>query len=306
MKSSILLAATGAALAIAGPVEKRVIETDIVVDYFTVTVTGEPPHSTTTSTTQAVSTTTTPTQAATTQAPPVEKPSEVKAAIEKPAPTTQPVVVVTVTAGVTPETTQAPTQAPAPATVVSKPSPVVEAVATESSDSFQSEALFHHNIHRSNHSAPAMTWDDQIAGWAAITAAKCVFAHDMSEGDGNYGQNIALWGVSSGAAALGETGAIKMAATNMWYDGEFNAFLPSYYGESTPDMSNFEAWGHLSQMLWSGSISLGCAVKFCPAGTAYSNLDSWFSVCNYFPPGNVGGEYGENINRPLGQPSVTV
>ncbi|KAI1819299.1 CAP domain-containing protein [Xylaria intraflava] len=297
MKSSIFLAATSAALALANPLDKRVVETDVVVDYFTVTVTGQPPKATPT---QAETT-----QAATTQAAPAEnEPSNVKAKpftnqppAEQPAPTSQPavVVVVTATANAAPHTTAA-----------SKPTSVVDTPAGPTAGSFQSEALYHHNIHRSNHSSPELTWNEQIAGWAGNTAKTCVFAHDMNQGDGHYGQNIALWGVSSGAQELGETGAIKMAATNMWYDGEFNAFLPSYYGEATPDMSNFEAWGHLSQMVWAGSTTVGCSVQFCPKGTAYSTLDAWFSVCNYSPPGNVGGAYGKNINRPKGDASVSV
>lgn len=91
--------------------------------------------------------------------------------------------------------------------------------------------------------------------------------------------------MSSGAEELGAAGAVKMAATNMWYDGEFEAFLPSYYGQATPDMGNFEAWGHISQLVWASSTTIGCASQFCPRGTAYDNLDAWYTVCNYSPPG---------------------
>lgn len=108
---------------------------------------------------------------------------------------------------------------------------------------------------------------------------------NRDQGSGGYGQNIALWGVSSGAEELGATGAVKMATTNMWYDGEFNSFLPEYYGKATPDMINFESWGHLSQVVWADTKTVGCHAQFCPRGTAYSNLDSWFTVCNYQPPG---------------------
>ncbi|KAI2639230.1 CAP domain-containing protein [Xylaria nigripes] len=342
MKSSIFLTATGAALALANSIDKRAIETDIVVEYYTVTVTGNPPQST-------------PTQAAPTQAQ--AAPSEVSSGAKarpfpnshQPAPVPQvdpepSVVLVTVTAG-TPESTMPPsppvvtvtagapdnTMPPSPPVVTvtagapdstTPPSPPVVTVtagvpdstapptapqaAATAADDFQSQALFHHNIHRANHSSPEVTWNDEIAGYAAITAATCHFAHDMNEGNAGYGQNIALYGVSSGALALGETGAIKMAVTNMWYDGEFRAFLPSYYGQTTPDMTNFDTWGHLSQTIWSGSTSIGCAVKFCPAGTAYSNLDSWFSVCNYHPPGNINGLYALNIKSPRGDATVSV
>ncbi|KAI1747252.1 CAP domain-containing protein [Xylaria castorea] len=299
MKSSIFLAATGAALALSNPLNKRVLETDVVVEYYTVTVTGDGPKPTPTNV--KVRPHTKPTQ----QLPPVEQP--------QPTTTSQAVVIVTVTPEPAPEPTPEPTTvAYQPETVDSAPSTVVEAPAqatnqvSSSDDSMQSTALYHHNIHRSNHSSPAMSWNDKIAGYAGNTASTCKFAHDMTQGDGGYGQNIALWGVSSGAEKLGAAGAVKMATTNMWYDGEFNNFLPSYYGKNTPDMSNFESWGHLSQLVWAASNTVGCAVQFCPKGTAYDNLDAWFTVCNYSPPGNVGGAYAKNINTPKGDAAVVV
>jgi hypothetical protein len=39
--------------------------------------------------------------------------------------------------------------------------------------------LAYHNIHRANHSAPALEWDDELAGYAENTANGCVFEHDM-------------------------------------------------------------------------------------------------------------------------------
>jgi hypothetical protein len=107
----------------------------------------------------------------------------------------------------------------------------------------------------------------------------------------------------------------------MWYDGEFASFLPSYYGQSTPNMDNFEAWGHMSQLVWASSTSVGCSAVFCPKGTAYDDLDSWYTVCNYYPrgmfplvlvseylliefAGNVGGAYGANIHPPKGDKVV--
>ncbi|TRX98646.1 hypothetical protein FHL15_000720 [Xylaria flabelliformis] len=299
MKSSIFLAATGAALALSNPLDKRVLETDVVVEYYTVTVTGDAPKPTPTNV----------------KVRPQPKPTveQQPYVVEQPAPTTtsQTVVVVTVTPEPEPKPTTAAYKpetvdpAPSPSTVVETPAQATNQVASEG-DSFQSTALYHHNIHRSNHSSPAMSWNDKIAGYAGNTAATCKFAHDMTQGDGGYGQNIALWGVSSGAEKLGATGAVKMAATNMWYDGEFNSFLPSYYGQATPDMGNFESWGHLSQLVWASSTTVGCAVQFCPKGTAYDNLDAWFTVCNYSPPGNVGGAYAKNINPPKGDAALVV
>ncbi|KAI1309598.1 CAP domain-containing protein [Xylaria venustula] len=305
MKSSIFLAATSAALALAGPLDPRVVETDVVVEYYTVTVTGSAVEATPTEATPTHTQAKLRPHPKPTQETPVEQPEststpETTSTVE-PTSTSQPVVIVTVT----PEETQPTTTAQSTTSTVAS-TPAQASDSASEGDSFESVAVYHHNIHRSNHSSPEVTWNSEIAGYAAITAATCKFAHDMSEGNGGYGQNIALWGVSSGAEELGAAGAVKMATTNMWYDGEFNSFLPSYYGQATPDMSNFEAWGHLSQLVWAGTTSIGCHAQFCPKGTAYSNLDSWFTVCNYSPPGNVGGAYGTNINRPKGDASVVV
>lgn len=75
------------------------------------------------------------------------------------------------------------------------------------------------------------------------------------------------------------------AITDMWYNGEVNAYLPSYYGEATPDFSNFENWGHFSQVVWKASLQVGCATQFCAAGTIFSGFPSWYTVCDYSGPG---------------------
>ncbi|KAI0149487.1 CAP domain-containing protein [Xylariaceae sp. FL1272] len=297
MKSSIFIAATGAMLAMAKPLDKRVMETEVVVEYYTVTVTGNAPAVEPTSTvipTSTVKPTThikEPTKISTTQIEVAATPST----------TSQAYVVVTVTKDNTPEhevTSAYPTSKAEEQTTTSSE----QAVATGTD--FISKALYHHNIHRSNHSAPALVWNQTIADYAATTAAKCVFAHDMSEGNGGYGQNIASFGESSGVSALGDEGAISMAATNMWYDGEFTAYAP-YFGK-IPDMDTFEDWGHLSQLVWSGTTSVGCHAQLCDAGTIFDGLSAWFSVCNYYPPGNVGGQYATNVLEPQGANTVRV
>lgn len=133
-----------------------------------------------------------------------------------------------------------------------------------------------------------------------------------------------MWATSDNAEALGAAGAIGMASHDMWYNGEINKFLPSYYGEATPDMSDFEGWGHFSQLVWKNTESLGCYAKLCAKGTMYSDMDAWYMVCNYRPAGmftcsqsslfthadfvmagNVGGGYGTNVLSPLGEATVS-
>ncbi|KAI0116619.1 PR-1-like protein [Hypoxylon sp. NC0597] len=294
MKSSILVAAGAASLAMSSPLVKRKIETSWVVEYDTVTVTGTEaetakptifwgeknrPSSTSTSV-PVVIVTVTPSAPA-------------------PEPTTaQPsYVIVTETQGVPQQaTTQQPVAAPSPS---SSSAPVSQA--PPASDDFIAIALQHHNEHRSNHSAPEVSWSDKLAGYAAITAATCKMQHDMEEGDKGYGQNIANWGQNINAYQLGDVGALKMAITDFWYNGEFSHFRPEFYGQATPPMDDFKSWGHLSQLLWKASTEIGCAAQYCERGTMYDNMDAWFTVCNYGPEGNMGGQYGTNVLKPLGK-----
>lgn len=74
--------------------------------------------------------------------------------------------------------------------------------------------------------------------------------------------------------------------TNSMYNGEIN-FFPGY-GQNNVDLSNFGAWGHFSQLIWTDTISVGCFTADCSA-TGLANTGGGvrplFTVCNYYPPG---------------------
>ncbi|KAL8729243.1 MAG: hypothetical protein Q9166_004864 [cf. Caloplaca sp. 2 TL-2023] len=163
------------------------------------------------------------------------------------------------------------------------------------SDSYKSACLDHHNIHRANHSANALEWDDTLAEYAKQTAQTCVWAHDRTPGGGGYGQNIAAGIPADQVAAI---------LTNNFYNDEM--MLYPGYGNDNPDMGNFEKWGHFSQMLWGSTKKVGCYTYTCGPGgsdplacnpsTGQSYLKNTgcgnggmapvFTVCNYSPPGN--------------------
>ncbi|KAI1080565.1 PR-1-like protein [Whalleya microplaca] len=311
MKSSIFIAACSAALAVSTPLAKRKLETSVVMDYTTVTVTDSEETSK-------------PTAFWGNKHRPISSKAEevVTTVVEAPAPTPtqsqRSVVIVTETAEATAQAAAQPTTEetiPQPQVSASAvASAVVSASSTTESDAeptepadddFPGNAVFHHNIHRLNHTSPLVKWSDKLAGYAEITAAKCNNLHDMDEGDKGYGQNLATWGTSDGARNLGDVGAIKMATTDQWYNGEFNKYLPDFYSNG-PDMSTFKTWGHISQLLWKSTEEIGCAAQFCPKGSLYDEMDAWFMVCNYGPPGNIGGAYTTNVLSPLGKASVVV
>ncbi len=135
-----------------------------------------------------------------------------------------------------------------------------------------------------------------------------------------------MYAATGDVQSLGGSQAAAQAITDMWYNGELWQYPSSGYGEGTPDMSNFEGWGHYSQVVWASSTGVGCAAQYCAPGTMFDGMGAWFTVCNYSPPGkpylplclpkaflvadtclagNMGGEYGKNVLPPLGNPTVT-
>lgn len=135
--------------------------------------------------------------------------------------------------------------------------------------------LRQHNIHRENHTVEAMSWDNNLASIAAEIASSCKYAHNTEAGGGGYGQNI-------GAGAPDDE--IDKMITNQMYNDEMMLY-PGYGGE--PDMSNFERWGHFSQIVWKATTRVGCYTQYCPNGLAGvgSNVSPYFTVCNYQPVG---------------------
>ncbi|KIW29186.1 uncharacterized protein PV07_05016 [Cladophialophora immunda] len=279
------VAALCAGMAAASPLDKRDYVTEIDLYTVTVTVTGYPPTDT--------------------PAPSVsdwnswsswgqwhggssgdwssESPSPTSVApADTPAPS--PAATSESWAASTSEAASTPTQA--------APSPASTSVSSD----YQQGILDSHNMHRDNASVPHLTWSDDMASIAAQIAASCVYAHDTSTGGGGYGQNIGAGAPPSDIPAM---------ITDEMYNGEIN-FYPAYGVE--PDMSNFEKWGHYSQIVWKSTTSVGCATQYCPNGLANTggNVSPYFTVCNYSPPGNFGGEYAANVLQPGNMPTVTL
>ncbi|KIW68433.1 hypothetical protein PV04_04379 [Phialophora macrospora] len=290
--TAFFLAATCAGMAAATPLDKRAYVTEIEMFTVTVTVTGYPPADTPAATSVDAapsawnswgdwgewrggwsSDSASPTAAA----PPVDTPAPSEAPSPTPAPESD------AWPSSTPEASAPPAGPPSP-------------VSTSISSDYQQGILDSHNIHRSNASVPNLVWDDHMASIAAQIAASCVYAHDTSTGGGGYGQNIGAGAPPDGIPAM---------ITNQMYNDEIG-FYPGYGSE--PDMSNFEKWGHYSQIVWKSTTGVGCATQYCPNGLANTggNVSPYFTVCNYSPPGNFGGEYAANVLQPGNMPTVTL
>ncbi|KAK5132478.1 hypothetical protein LTR08_009024 [Meristemomyces frigidus] len=180
------------------------------------------------------------------------------------------------------------TSAAASSTQAATTSAAASAVPT----SYQEITVYHHNIHRSNHSAPDLAWDAGLASTAATIAASCVYAHNVDQDGGGYGQNIAA-GV--------ESNNISAIITDLFYNGEVG-WYDGLYGATQPNMTDFEHWGHFSQIVWKDTTHVGCATQDCSANglaNVGSDVSPYFTVCNYKNPGNYANEYGVNVGSPL-------
>ncbi|KAI9785503.1 MAG: hypothetical protein M1839_009244 [Geoglossum umbratile] len=188
-------------------------------------------------------------------------------------------------------------EAPAPApSAEAAPGPVPSPVAYVPGNDYISRAVNSHNVHRANHSAGAVSWDTELASIAAQIAASCKFEHDTSTGGGGFGQNIAAGTPPENVAKV---------VSDQWYNSEVALF--TQYGIASPDMGDFHAWGHFSQVVWKDTDRIGCATQQCSGGVSGvpSNVPPYFTVCNYRNTGNVIGYFDKNVLPSSGQGTVT-
>jgi uncharacterized protein YkwD len=157
------------------------------------------------------------------------------------------------------------------------------------SDEMQ-EVLDKHNDYRCMHGVELMTWDDEIAANAQAVADKGVWGHSSNSDRQNVagfpqlGENIA-WGTPT------RTGT---HSTQSWYD----EIKDTPGGQGTPsscdDSPTGEAVCHYTQVVWKGSIKLGCG----KGRATISGTDGDFWVCQYGIAGNMNGQFGENVLGP--------
>ncbi|OAA40044.1 putative effector 14 [Metarhizium rileyi] len=280
MKSSLFVVAASAILATAGPLRMRALTTDWVTEIVTVTVTEDDlqPTPAIFKETQKVVTTSTPPPA------PV-KPKATISSIPPPPPPPKP------TAAAEPKPKVITTPAPAKPSTVASPPP------TNKPSDYKSTMLKHHNDARAKHSAGPLEWDNDLAQSASTLANTCVFGHDLKPGGGGYGQNIAAASTTDTSNGQESTQGSK-AVTDMWYLGEIK-FYANSFGRANPlQLPSDQQTGHFTQVVWKATTKLGCATVKCNPGTALRSDTknySWYTVCNYKSPGNVGGQYATNV-----------
>ena len=126
------------------------------------------------------------------------------------------------------------------------------------------------------HGVPNLTWNAQIAqnaqNWADEQRG------NMAHSSSNDRKNIA--GYNLGENLAKGYGVVGPQGVAMWYDEI------AYAGYSGKVYSFGYKTGHYTQVVWKGTLLLGCG--------SYDEL----LVCQYGPGGNMGGAFREN-ERPL-------
>jgi len=129
--------------------------------------------------------------------------------------------------------------------------------------------LSDHNTLRAAHGAAPLTWNNTLSAYAQNWANGCQFVHSH----GPYGENLAAG-----------TGDYSIAsATGDW------ASEASQYNPANPVFS------HFTQMVWKATTQVGCAVQSCGGIFPSSYGNAQYYVCEYYPPGNVEGEFAQNV-----------
>jgi len=129
----------------------------------------------------------------------------------------------------------------------------------------EADLLQETNAKRALHGAPLMTWNWELADYAANYAANNFDCNNVQliHSGGPYGENL----------AAGYVGGFE--PVDAWYDEikDYDYSNPGYSG----------ATGHFTQLIWKASVELGCAVVMC------NNEWRQYTICEYNPRGNLVG-----------------
>ncbi|KAK7968079.1 uncharacterized protein PG986_002356 [Apiospora aurea] len=195
-------------------------------------------------------------------------------------------------------------------TITSGPS---EAAATASAaaeftsaDLFTSAILNSTNAYRDQHNASHLVWNRTLEDFANRYLGQVVSRSLSSQSDSNssttldskdslsrrggrcdfkhsggpYGENLAL-GCSNATSCVEAWGNERRD-----YD-----FGKGDFGEST---------GHFTQLVWKNTTSVGCGARMCGGDGNAGDARGWYLVCEYWPRGNVIGQFTEEVQAQEG------
>lgn len=133
-----------------------------------------------------------------------------------------------------------------------------------------------HNQARAEVRVPPLIWDTSLSEDALRYAQKLadedIFEHDP-QADINPPQGENLWKGTRGAFGYEQMSGAWIGEKTLYKDGLFPDVITK---------GHWSAVGHYTQIIWSKTTHLGCAIA--------SNARNDFLVCRYSPAGNVIGQ----------------
>lgn len=143
--------------------------------------------------------------------------------------------------------------------------------------SWIAETMSVHNAYRALHGAPPLEWDAELASKAQLAADECAarnMLHHSHCKEYGHGQNA--FGGTPGAYGAKD-------AVDSWYN---ELTSPGYTWDRYGSPNGCPGCGHFTQVVWKDCAKVGMA---CDAqGKGYI-------VANYWPPGNMMGNYQNEV-----------
>lgn len=143
---------------------------------------------------------------------------------------------------------------------------------------FRDAIVNRHNQYRGQHAVGSLSWNTTLSGFAAQYLNKKGTGKntcpDFAHSGGPYGENLAI-GYGTPTQAVVAWGDERQ---------KYNFNKPGFSG----------ATGHFTQMVWKNTRQVGCARKYC---TSSNTIRGWYLVCEYWPRGNVIGQFDKQVLR---------
>ncbi|KAL2682731.1 hypothetical protein Neosp_007186 [[Neocosmospora] mangrovei] len=141
---------------------------------------------------------------------------------------------------------------------------------------FTSALLNSTNFYRDEHNVSSLSWNRTLEEFATDYLDDnddCKFEHS----GGPYGENLAI-------GYLNVTASVEA-----WGDERDD------YDFKKGEFS--KATGHFTQLVWKDTTDVGCGRKLC-------GDRGWYLVCEYWPRGNVIGQFTDQVYRQEGNDAV--